>query len=246
MARIMMVVPFLSNDPRVAFTRNEYEGQGIDVAGVSRAPKFPMNFVDVEYTIEGIIDRAAVAEEAGYDAVIIGCFGDPGLEGARQKVRIPVIGPGQSAVAMANLLGHKFSVITIQKDFVVPTENLVRINGLYDKLASIRVYTCNITELDPKSIQELGCGLEPANERDAQITVDAAIRDTIAAIELDGASVVVFGCIGMSWMIDKARPALLEKGYKVPIVEPGLTAVHLAKAICDMKLSHTRVMYPFG
>jgi len=246
MARLVMVVPFLSADPRVSFTRKEYEDQGIDVVGVSRGPKFPMNFVDVEYTIEGIIDRAAIAEEEGYDAVIIGCFGDPGIEGARQKLKIPVIGPGQSAVAVANLLGHKFSIITIQKDFVVPTENLVRVNGLYDKLASIRVYTCNITELDPRSIQELGCGLEPGNERDAQITVDAAIRDTIAAIEQDGASVVVFGCIGMSWMVDKARAALFEKGYKLPVIEPGRTAINLAKALCEMKLSHTRVMYPFG
>src|SRR5690348_6350752 len=40
-------------------------------------------------------DRCAAAERDGFDAVIIHCFVDPGLRAARDRVGIPVIGPGE-------------------------------------------------------------------------------------------------------------------------------------------------------
>lgn len=53
------------------------------------------------------IERIQALEEEGCDAAIIGCFGDPGLEAARELVHIPVIGrrrccsPRSSATASA-------------------------------------------------------------------------------------------------------------------------------------------------
>ena len=41
------------------------------------------------WVIDGFID----AEKLGYDAAVIGCGNDPGLQQARQAVDIPVVGP---------------------------------------------------------------------------------------------------------------------------------------------------------
>ena len=54
--------------------------------------------LSIESTIE---DYMAVPEllkllhnvQMKYDAVVIGCFGDPGLRPARELVKIPIIGP---------------------------------------------------------------------------------------------------------------------------------------------------------
>src|SRR5688572_9120581 len=44
------------------------------------------------------MEMAVEAERRGYDAVITGCFADPGVDGCRELVRIPVIGPGEAAM----------------------------------------------------------------------------------------------------------------------------------------------------
>jgi allantoin racemase len=40
--------------------------------------------------------------------VVIDCMGDPGLFGARECVSIPVLGPMQTAMGIAAMMGHKF------------------------------------------------------------------------------------------------------------------------------------------
>ncbi len=46
-------------------------------------------------------------------------MGDPGLGGARECVSIPVLGPMQTAMGVAAMMGHKFSVVTVL-DRIVP------------------------------------------------------------------------------------------------------------------------------
>jgi len=49
-----------------------------------------------------------VEEEAGlWDAVIVWCAGDPGVEAARTLVDVPVIGPGEAMRALASMLGKR-------------------------------------------------------------------------------------------------------------------------------------------
>jgi len=47
-----------------------------------------------------------------YDALIIGCAGDAGLEGAREQARIPIVGPGESSLVLGTLGDKRFSMVT--------------------------------------------------------------------------------------------------------------------------------------
>ena len=49
----------------------------------------------------------------GADALIISCAGDPGLEGLRQSVDIPVIGAGEATAFLAAKYGKIFGVLGI-------------------------------------------------------------------------------------------------------------------------------------
>lgn len=79
-----------------------------------------VDFVNIDYgtaSIESEYDKALAApfvikkvewaEKQGYDAVVISCMGDPGLQGAKQAVSIPVVGPGEAARQIAPILGEK-------------------------------------------------------------------------------------------------------------------------------------------
>lgn len=59
-------------------------------------------------TVAGII----AAEHEGVDAVAIDCMEDPGLRQGCGTVSVPVLGPGQTGMFVAAMLGHNFSVVT--------------------------------------------------------------------------------------------------------------------------------------
>ena len=51
--------------------------------------------------------------EEGADAFIIACFGDPGLEAAKEVTDKPVIGIAQAAIAVGKLMAPNFSILYV-------------------------------------------------------------------------------------------------------------------------------------
>src|ERR1700716_2837910 len=52
------------------------------------------------------------AEAEGARAGIIGSFSDPALDAIRETVKMPVVGPGQSAIVLAMQLGESYSILS--------------------------------------------------------------------------------------------------------------------------------------
>lgn len=103
----------------------------------------PMGVAYIETRFEAMIAAYAVAELAAehahqHDAVILAAFGDPGLEGLREALDIPVLGMTESALMSACMLGKRFSIIAISKRITAWYRDMVERNGLIDRLASIR------------------------------------------------------------------------------------------------------------
>ena len=59
-------------------------------------------------------------------------------------------------------------------------------------------------------------------------------------IHQDNADVVIFGCIGFSWMVDQIRERIAEEGLKTSVIEPGITVYHAAKMLVELKLNQDR------
>jgi allantoin racemase len=73
------------------------------------------------HTIEGALDAAlgvaGMLEVIGayrqpFDAVVVACFGDPGVEALRLLVRVPVIGIGAASFAQAAFISQRFAIVT--------------------------------------------------------------------------------------------------------------------------------------
>ena len=63
------------------------------------------------------IDNGIAAEEAGYDAVVLGHFQDPGLLELKSAVSIPVIGTGEATLHFAAQQGRYLGLVTLDDVF---------------------------------------------------------------------------------------------------------------------------------
>ena len=85
---------------------------GCDVTAVNpnRGP------TSIESAADSVVAAAEVAALVqalpDFDAYLIACFGDPGLDAARELTAAPVIGIGEAAYIAASLVAKRFGVIT--------------------------------------------------------------------------------------------------------------------------------------
>ena len=190
------------------------------------------NSIECEYeeamSQPGTILKIIDAEKEGCDAIVIDCMGDPGLQGARECVSIPVIGPCETAMHYASMLGHKFSVITVLERLRAQFENMSLMYGISSKLASVKAVDIPVLEL----------------ENDLDETVKQLAIKSIEAIEQDHASVMIFGCTGLFGCADALKNKLMKKGYDVPVIDPIPLAVQTAYTCAKLKLSHSKHSYP--
>ena len=175
-------------------------------------------------TVRAII----VAERDGVDAVVIDCMGDPGLRPARECVTIPVLGPGQTAMHVAAMLGHRFSIVTVLRRLRPSFENAAAVHGLAGRMASCRAIDIPVLELGT----------------DMEATRAALVEEAAKAVELDGAEAVIFGCTGLLGCAGAVRDGLRARGIDIPVIDPIPTAVNMAAALARSGLSHSRLTFP--
>jgi allantoin racemase len=63
--------------------------------------------------VPGMLETILRRQE-DYDAIVVGCFGDPGLDACREVAAIPVIGPGVASLGLARLVASRFGVVTME------------------------------------------------------------------------------------------------------------------------------------
>lgn len=177
--------------------------------------------LSVPATLEGVMQ----AEKDGFDAVILGCFGDPGLEAARELVSIPVIGPGEASLLLAASLGHRFSVVTILDNVVAGQELQAYKAGVRDKLASVVA-----TEIPVLDLMK-----DPARSRSRVMEVGRQ------AISRDRADTLMLGCMTMSFL-DVADEVSAELG--VPVINAGKAALKAAESLVSLGMAHSKRAFP--
>lgn len=201
-----------------------YAGTTVDVVDVPEGPTSIESVYEEMLAIPETLAGVQRAERDGYDAVIIGCFGDPGFDGAREIVTIPVIGPGQSSILLAAELGHRFSIITVMESILAPLEHQAHKAGVHHKLASVLSADIPVLEL--------------MNDRDA--TLVRMIEVGRQAVSRDRADVLALGCMTMSFLnvADELSAAL-----GVPVINAGMAALKTAESLVSQGLSHSKRAY---
>jgi allantoin racemase len=203
-------------------------GTEISEVSVDKGPASIESSYESALAAIGVVAKIVEAEREGVDAVISNCMDDPGVEAAREMVSIPVIGPAETSMHIAAMLGHKFSVIAVLEADERPFFDHATKAGLASRLASVRAINIPVLELE-----------------DRDRTVKALVEQSVRAVKEDGAHVLIFGCTGMTGMAGAVEEGLRREGITdVPVIDPAVLAFKMAEALAGMGLSHSKRTYP--
>jgi allantoin racemase len=172
------------------------------------------------YAIGPTIDLVRQSCEQDYDAVILACFCDVGVEAAKEISSVPVLGLEEATLSIALLLGEKFSIMTEKRPRVAMKELHVRRHGLLERMASIRPLERSVSELDADPEGTKAAGLDLARRM----------------IEEDGAEVIIMGCAAMAGYGDD-----IERILGVPVLDPLKITLKVAEMLVDVGVTHSRV-----
>ena len=173
-----------------------------------------------------IVEAGMSAEKEGYDGVVMDTVSDSGLYPLRSRLSIPVIGPGLTSYLYALLLGTRFTIVTMWKEWAPLHERNLTSYGLWDKCASIRAL-----EVAPDVSNLLGDKAPAVAE---SIAVQAH-----EAIAREGADVVVLG----STTMHETEPYLGDL-LDVPVVNPGPLAIKTMETLITHGLTHSKARFP--
>jgi allantoin racemase len=170
----------------------------------------------------GYAVAATVREHAGaFDGAIVACFGDPGLDAARELTEAPIVGIAEASFMTAMTLGRRFSVLTTLDRGVPPIEDVIRRHGVADRCASVRATGLSVIEADSSPT----------------VAADALERAGRLALEVDGADVLCLGCGAMVEVRER-----LEQRLGVPVIEGAPAAQVIVEGLvrCGWRTSKAR------
>jgi Asp/Glu/hydantoin racemase len=147
-----------------------------------------------------------ISDHPDYDAYVIACYSDPGLDESRLRFDKPVLGIHESAISFCAAHGRKFGVLALGRESIQRHIAYVRQLGFREYHAGERPMDISVDEA--------------ANDPE---TLDKIIENGRLLIEEDGAEFLVLGCAGLA-----AWRAPAEKALGVPVIDPVLAAVSAA------------------
>jgi allantoin racemase len=205
--------------------RAAFPGTEVDVVDVPSGPLSIESAYEEYLSVPAMLDAIHDLEGRGCDGAIVGCFGDPGVDAARELVRMPVVGPGEAAMLLAASLGHRFAIVTVLDSIVQPLRRLAWSTGVLDKLAAVRSVEIPVLEL----------------YRDLDRTFDRMVQVGRRCIEQDDADTLILGCMTMAFA---ERHRDLEAVLGVPVISPAHASLKLLEALVGCGLRHSKRAYP--
>jgi allantoin racemase len=165
-------------------------------------------------------------ERQGYDAAIIGCAGDPGMDAMRElTTRMLVTGPGECSFHAAAMLGKRFALLTLDKGMVAAAHEQAFRAGVPERMVAVVSVDTPVLDLmkDP--------------EATLQKLVDACKR-VICEQQVD---VIAIGCMTMGFLPSAAR---LESEIGIPVVNPANVCLKFTEALVSCRLMHSKAAFP--
>ncbi|MCG2633496.1 MAG: aspartate/glutamate racemase family protein [Gammaproteobacteria bacterium] len=182
-----------------------------------------LEYPGLRHLNDGQIIRSGLgAGQGGYDALVVTCFFDPGLEASKQLLAIPVVGICQSTLLLASTMGRRFAIITSDPTYIGEVDDNIDRYHLRDQVISqhpVRTITLS-------SERFFGC---LGGDYDAAVESFTAVAKGAIA---DGAEVLIAGCGLLS-------PMLTDRGVTeidgIPLIDPLVAGVKMAESLVDMQ-----------
>ena len=188
------------------------DGLAIEVVSSRKGPEAIVTSYDevraAYYVLEELSRRSGE-----YDAAVIACASDPGLQAARELLTVPVTGIFESGAYACNMHGGRFSVIGSCDWADIPCfHEVARRYGLHDHLASVKYIDTGVCGVDMSALPLLDEKIEEAKL-------------------LDGASAVLLGCAAFAGF-----GAELSRKHGIYVTDGICEAVLAAKSMVKLEI----------
>ncbi len=150
---------------------------------------------------------------------------DAGLREARELVKIPVVGPGESGLHYAALLGDSFGVVTLKEEgFLQGWRDVIYNAGLQAKAVAdpVRGVSLSSYEVATRGVSDPSLILQAVEEKSRQL------------IE-EGAEVIIIGCGLFAPLC--THHGLVKLENDVPLVDVMTVALKMAESVVDLNKS---------
>jgi allantoin racemase len=201
------------------------EGTELTMVNLPRGPEHLEYRYYEALVLVDILHLIKEAERQGFDAAIIGCFYDVGLQAAREVAeRMAVVAPCEASVHLAATLGDKFSIIVGRRKWIPEMmENVVRY-GMKERLASFKSVDLGVLEF----------------HQDEEETARRFRQVGWEAVERDGAEVIVLGCTATYGFYHE-----LQEELGVPVIDSMIAAFKTAEFAAELRSrfgwSHSKI-----
>jgi len=205
---------------KIGVAAREVANTGTEILAVNPkgTPASIEGYYDEALSVPGMLE--IIRTTTDFDAVIIACFDDTGLDAARCLTDRPVIGIGEAAYHFASMIANKFSVVTTLARSVPALEHNLHRYGMMARCARVRSSEVAVLELEH-------AGSDACNRISAEI--DRAMVE-------DRAEAIVLGCAGMADLAER-----LTAQHGLPVLDGVSCAVKLAEAMVGLGLRTSRL-----
>ena len=141
--------------------------------------------------LAGLAAHVGAGNPRGFDAALIACFGEPGIEAAREILPIPVHGLAEASIAAALRLAPRIALLTGGAAWVPMLQDFALVRGHGPDRVLVR-------------------GVAPTGDmiaRDPDGAL-AILAEAAQAAARDGAGVVVLGGAGLAGLAQRLAPML--------------------------------------
>ena len=199
---------------RIARTAEAAAPEGVVVETVTAPFGLKLIVSRADWLVAGPATLAALqARRGSFDAAVVACFGDPGVEAAKELFEVPVIGISEAAFHAACLLGRRFGVVSFTAALQPMFEDCLDRAGLAGRCAGFRMGPAFAG--DPGTVAE--------ERRDLLLELCRQSR------EEDGAEVVILAGGPLAGVA-----AALQGAVPVPLVDGTAAGVRLAAALAGL------------
>lgn len=181
-----------------------------------------------------------------YDGLVMLGGGDPGYPEAREiglAHGVVVTSNAHAQMHVALMLGRKFTIVDISETHNMHMHSLVLQYGLAERCASIR----NVEFPLPRPGRDAPSMVEQRDKaRSGAVSelVERAVAESAAAIEEDGADVIMLGCSALFWLRPLLQRRLAELGWEAPVLEGYSSAIAQAKMLLGLGLNASGLAFP--
>jgi len=180
---------------------------------------------EIQLVTPAYIESYKQAEKEGYDAVVPLGMLDLGVDGGKSAVDIPVVGPMESSLHIASLLGERFGLIIYHEKLLAFNRAIVRRYGMEDKIVGFGVSGFDLPDIT-------------ANREKVVENFLAEGKKLVA----QGAEVII--PMGITQCPVHIKPDFLQKQLGVPVVEGIGAPIRVAGMLGGLGLTQSRVRWP--